>query len=160
MSKNINLEEFIRNEQAKKLRFELCKVDLKKDVDPSKISVPTYPSSLITGIYYKNDLCAILGFEEINPLTLYINQIQGLKTKRSYKVLTSLEWERALIRDFIKSGIENNYSQFLSTSSLKESYGETSIQGIQRLIQRYDIPLNQEKFHLNPNTNIFERREE
>lgn len=70
--------------------------------------------------------------------------------------MTCIEWERALIRGFLKYGEEGGIDNFTSTSSVMETQNSCNVQDVQRLQNRYDRPLREEGFSFNPSTYLFE----
>ncbi|MCH8520114.1 MAG: hypothetical protein LAT82_05150 [Nanoarchaeota archaeon] len=150
-----NLEELIRQPKARELKFDITKLKIEAGFKSYDNSIPINPESSIIGLYYKDDLAGLLGFKEIDS-TLHINQIQGRKGKKGYKLLACIEWSRVLIRSIFEYGISQNHYLFTATSSILETQEGCNVQDTLRLLQRYDEALKKEGFTFNSSNQLFE----
>lgn len=152
-----SLEGLIRHNKASELRFNSSNIRIEEGFENFDDSIPLHSDSSIIGLYYKQNLAAILGFDR-REREIHINQIQGRKGKKGYKPLASLEWERALIRSILIYGQISSINLFTATSSILETPQGCNTQDSLKLIERYDKPLREEGFSFNPENYLFEFR--
>lgn len=149
------LEDLIRHSKARELKFDKNNITIEEGFERYDDSILVCPNSSIIGLYHKENLAGLLGFEE-RYSTIHINQIQGRKGKKAYKPLSSIDWERVLIRSLLEFGYKREFNNFTSTSSALEHQDSSNIFDCQRLLKRYDASLRAEGFKFNSFTLQFE----
>lgn len=81
----ISLDDLIRPIESRKLQLDKTKISIREGFKLFDDSIPIYSNSSIVGLYYKDNLAGLLGFEE-NESSLHINQKSNSRKKRKKRI--------------------------------------------------------------------------